>query len=127
MAMILNPLVQWMNQKLNSTNIMTTAEEIRLEEQTGRKYTFGWVPRDITIEQLGVQDAIQFQGLVAEVPEPIRKAMTELIRGNLLSDNPTPMIFQLDQGAAHRILVDSGQDSVSPTVPAIVITMVCRT
>jgi len=128
-AMVQGALVQSINQKFNARNILLTAQEmIGWEERTGQKYVFGnWVPRqNFTPDQLGGQDVDTWGRSVGEVPELIRKAMTELIRGNLFSDNPTPMIFLHGRGDAYRILVDYGQDdSVSPAVPAIVITQVC--
>ena len=131
-ARVHHTLVQSINEKFNARNILLTAQEvIGWEERTGLKYVFGtWAPRQsLTPDQWGGQDTKDGWGrAVDEVPESIRKAMTELIRGNLFSDNPTPMIFQLEQGDAHRILVDAGQDhSVSPAVPAIVITKFCPT
>ena len=123
-------LTQSVNPRFTAKNIYTTAQEIiDLEAATKRRYEFGaWSPTlKLDSSQWGGQDAKDaWQKSVNDVPAPIRKAMTELVRGNLLSGAPMPMVFDVAMGADHGIVVGYGEDaSATPPVPAILITMIC--
>ena len=126
-ASMYDPFAVSINPKFNSANIKATALEIiALEERTGRRYVFGaWGPtQGLTDDQWGGSSAkAQWQKSLDDIPGPIRKALTELVRGNLFSDNPTPMVFRVTRGDVHSIIVSSGQDNSA--VPAILVTMVC--
>ena len=105
-------------------------EIIDLEAKTGKRYAFGgWAPtQTLGDPQWGGGDAkTGWDAAVNDVPAPVRKAMTELVRGNLLSDAPTPIIFDVEIGTDHGIRVGYGQDtSVTPSIPAMLITMICK-
>jgi len=118
------------NPKFSAKNIKSTALEIiALEEVTGRRYVFGdWAStQELTDDQWGGSPLrAQWHKSLDDIPGPIRTTLTELVRGNLLSDNPTPMVFNVERSDVHRIIVDYGQDhTVSPSVPAILVTMFC--
>ncbi len=103
---------------------------MNLEAATGRRYSFGaWAPtQTLSDAQWGGSRSKQaWDASVNNIPDPIRKAMTELVRGNLLSDEPMPMFFKVALGADHGIKVGYGQDkSISPPAPAILVTMICK-
>jgi hypothetical protein len=128
-----NGLAVSINQKFNARNIKSTALEIiALEETRGQRYVFGdWAPtKNLTDEQWGGSALkTHWHKSLDDIPGPIRRTLTELVRGNLFSGNPMPMVFDvIESGDVHRIIVNSGQDnSVSPAVPAILVTMVCPT
>jgi hypothetical protein len=101
----------------------------RREQTTGQTYRFGeWAPtQPLSDEQWGGARARgRWTRAVDEIPEPVRAAMTHIVRGNLLSENPLPMWFDVDVGSDHGIRVGYGEDTtVTPAVPRIHVTMVC--
>jgi hypothetical protein len=125
-------LTRSINHKFSAQHIRATAQEIEhMERTTGRRYRFGdWAPtQQLEDEQWGgAPQKAGWAGAVGDIPEPVRAAMTHIVRGNLLSDNPIPMQFDVADGDDHGIRVSYGQDtSVSPAVPSMHVTMVCRT
>jgi hypothetical protein len=123
-------LTQSINPKFNSANISTTAAQIMaVEKKTGQQYVFGsWAPtQQLSAAQWGGADAENgWVEAVNDVPSAIRKAMTELVRGNLLSAQPMPMAFDVALGADHGLSVGYGKDSIDPTIPCILVTMICK-
>ena len=112
-------------------NIAATAQQFRKFETYGKQYVFGeWAPsQTLTETEWGGKDAKDgWQKAVDDISVPVRQAITALIRGNLLfSDNPMPMIFDVALGQDHGIAVGAGIDSsVSPSVPAITVTLICK-
>jgi hypothetical protein len=124
-------MAEAVNPKFSAVNIAKTAQEFRDLESRGRQYEFGdWAPtQSLNEEEWGGKSAKEaWRQSVDDVPLPVRRAMTALIRGNLLfSSDPIPMMFDVGLGADHTIRVDSGIDnSVSPPVPAMKITLICK-
>jgi hypothetical protein len=121
-------LTRSINHRFSAQNIRSTAQEIeRMERSTGQRYRFGdWAPTQRDAQWGAHRGA--WEGAIRDIPEPVRAAMTHIVRGNLLSDNPIPMQFDVADGDDHGIRVSYGQDtSVSPAVPVMHVTMVCRT
>src|ERR1700730_16532373 len=98
-------LTQAVNPKFSAVNIATTIQEFKAYESFGRKYEFGdWAPtQKLNENEWGGKDAKDsWKKSVDDISLPVRRALTALIRGNLLfSSEPMPMIFDVALGADH--------------------------
>jgi hypothetical protein len=124
-------LTQAINPKFSALNLAATIREFKALEAYGKQYAFGsWAPtQTLSDSEWGGEDAKDsWQKSVDDISAPVRQAMTALIRGNLLfSNHPIPMIFDVMLGADHAIAVGAAVDnSVSPPVPAMTVTLICK-
>src|SRR5689334_17311618 len=91
-------LTQTINPKFSAAQIASTAKEFRALESGGKHYEFGaWAPtQKLKDEEWGGKDAKEaWRKSVDDIDLPVRTAMTLLVRGNLLSAYPMPMIFDV--------------------------------
>jgi len=124
-------LTQAVNPKFSAANIAATVLEFKAFESRGKHYEFGeWAPTQKLSEAAwgGKEAKDSWKKSVDDISFPVRTALTALIRGNLLfSYNPMPMIFDVELGADHAIAIGAGVDSsVSPPVPTITVTLICK-
>jgi hypothetical protein len=102
-----------MNELFSSNNIKRTAEKIKdLERQYGPfevgKFNRYLLPNDIWPVVGGTKtDATTFEKDFTQIPDVLRKRLSEVIRTNLHSDNPLPIFYRTSENVdkSHDIIV----------------------
>lgn len=129
MAIVHQKLARRLNKMFDARHIKRRAVDLRNFEVKGQRYRFGnWAQelgRDFsTADWGGAQPKANWGNYVKALPKRYRDALTDAIRGNLLSDRPLPIEFVVGTAASQHVMI--GRVFGARGADRLVVHLMCR-